>query len=373
MTHDESSMEKSLTKNFKTKKISQLSQKISKYIKIIIKNLHISKKKLYFCAVNGIVRKHLLFSFATKAAMSIEEWIRNREQHGQVTFSVAEVREAFPTHSPKGLKTELSRTVKRGRIIAVYRGFYVIVPVQYQLKHIVPPQFYLDALMQHIGKPYYVCLLSAATLYAAAHQRPMQYQVMTVIPRISMSNKYPLISWNYRTEIPEHLLVTRNAEMGILRYASPELTAIDLVQFADHVGGYQRAATVLAELMESVEMQKMADAIPYTTTATVQRLGYLLEFVLEEQDKSDKLFALLKAQAPKYHTICMSNSRPPREDAPSNRWHVNMNIDIEIDEFLGNTQHLLRNGATFDPQTAYELVREKLIDRLAPSSALTDR
>lgn len=272
------------------------------------------------------------FPLQQKRQMSIEEWIRNREQHGLVTFSVAEVREAFPTHSPKGLKTELSRTVKRGRIIAVYRGFYVIIPVQYQLKHIVPPQFYLDALMQHIGKPYYVCLLSAATLYAAAHQRPMQYQVMTVIPRISMSNKYPLISWNYRTEIPEHLLVTRNAEMGILRYASPELTAIDLVQFADHVGGYQRAATVLAELMESVDMQKMADAIPYTTTATVQRLGYLLEFVLEEQDKSDKLFALLKAQAPKYHTICMSNSRPPREDAPSNRWHVNMNIDIEIDD-----------------------------------------
>ena len=83
---------------------------------------------------------------------------------------------------------------------------------------------------------------------------------------------------------------------------------------------------------DMVDMQKMADAIPYTTTATVQRLGYLLEFVLEEQDKSDKLFALLKAQAPKYHTICMSNSRPPREDAPSNRWHVNMNIDIEIDD-----------------------------------------
>lgn len=49
MTHDESSMEKSLTKNFKTKKISQLSQKISKNIKIIIKNLHISKKTVLLC------------------------------------------------------------------------------------------------------------------------------------------------------------------------------------------------------------------------------------------------------------------------------------------------------------------------------------
>ena len=264
--------------------------------------------------------------------MSIEEWIRDRERHGQVTFSVVDVREAFPTHSPKGLKTELGRMVKRERIIAVYRGFYVIVPVQYQLKNVVPPQFYMDALMQYVGKPYYVCLLSAAALYGAAHQHPMQYQVMTVIPRVKMSNKYPHIDWNYRTEIPEHLLVTKNAEMGVLRYASPELTAIDLVQFADHVGGYQRATTVLAELMESVDMQKMANVIPYTTTATIQRLGYILEFVLEEQEKSDRLFILLKAQTPKYHTICMSNSHSPREDNQSNRWHVNMNIDIEIDD-----------------------------------------
>ena len=35
-------------------------------------------------------------------------------------------------------------------------------------------------------------------------------------------------------------------------------------------------------------------------------------------------------------------------------------------DFLGDTEGMLRFGATFDPQTAYELVREKLIDRMAP-------
>ena len=62
------------------------------------------------------------------------------------------------------------------------------------------------------------------------------------------------------------------------------------------------------------------------------------------------------------------------EKAPTYKQFIqNMELKMQDEEFLGDTQHLLRDGATFDPQTAYELVREKLIDRLTPSSALTDR
>lgn len=43
---------------------------------------------------------------------------------------------------------------------------------------------------------------------------------------------------------------------------------------------------------------------------------------------------------------------------------INMADKMQDDEFLGDTESMLRFGDTFDPQTAYELVREKLIDRL---------
>lgn len=264
--------------------------------------------------------------------MSVEEWIRNSEQRGHVTFSVAELHEAFAGRSLKGLNTELGRLVTRGRIISVYRGYYVIVPVQYQLKRVVPPSFYIEGLMRYVGKPYYVCLLSAAALHGAAHQRSMQYQVMTVVPRLNTSSLNPLLDWSYRTQIPSELILTKNAEMDILRYSNPELTAIDLVQFADHIGGYQRAATVLAELVESVDISKMELVFPYTTAATVQRLGYLLEFVLEEQDMADQLHILLKKHFPRRHSFCMSNAHARRENNQTNRWNINMNIDIEIDE-----------------------------------------
>lgn len=265
--------------------------------------------------------------------MSIDGWIRNREQRGHVTFAVSELQEVFADRSSKGIKTELRRLTLRGRIVSVFRGFYVIIPVQYQLKRIVPPSYYVDELMRYVGKPYYVSLLSAAALHGATHQRSMQYQIMTVAPRLKKGTaKHPLLNWCYRPVIPESLLVIKNAEMGILRVSNPELTAVDLIQFADYVGGYQRAATVLAELVEAIDIRRMEAVIPYTKASTIQRFGYILEFVLGESEMADQLYATLKKHFPKRHSYCMSTTQAPSEESLPNRWYINMNIEIEIDD-----------------------------------------
>ena len=264
--------------------------------------------------------------------MTIDEWIHQREIRGNMTFSVLELRQAFPLNSEKGMKTELRRLSSKGRIQSVYRGFYVVIPVQYQLQGIVPPSYYIDELMTHVGKPYYVGLLSAAAIYGAAHQRPMLTQVVTVEPRIKESGKNPLLEWHYRNSIPEALILSKNGEIGIVRYSSAELTAVDLVQFAGHVGGYQRVATVLDELIEMVNISNLRDIQEYTTKATLRRLGCLLECVLEEQEKSDELYDIIKGKGREWNTICLSNAHPQNNDAQSNRWRVNINVEIEIDE-----------------------------------------
>lgn len=263
--------------------------------------------------------------------MNIRGWIHSREIRGKSTFSIADVKDAFAERPARSINTELSRQVSRGRVQSVYRGFYVIVPVQYQLKGVVPPVYYIDGLMDYVGKPYYVGLLSAAAMHGATHQRAMKTQVMTVLPRIKASGKNSLLDWNYRQEIPEAFVMKKNAEIGTLRYSGPELTAVDLVQFASHVGGCQRVATVLAELMDSVDMEKMGELLRFTTVATIQRLGYLLECVLSRQDQADALFQVLKAQGT-WNSILLSNGQDRREGAPANRWHVNGNIDIEVDD-----------------------------------------
>ena len=284
------------------------------------KNVYLFKKLLY-------LTKNV--DFCDK--MNISDWIHSREIRGRATFSIADVKDAFAERPSKSINTELSRQVSRGRVQSVYRGFYVIVPVQYQLKGVIPPAYYLNDLMDYVGKPYYLGLLSAAAMHGATHQRAMKTQVMTVVPRIKASGKNSLLDWNYRQEIPEAFVVKKNAEIGTLRYSGPELTAVDLVQFASHVGGYQRVATVLAELMDSVDMEKMGELLRFTTVATIQRLGYLLECVLSRQDQADALFQVLKAQGT-WNSILLSNGQDRRDGAPANRWHVNGNIDIEVDD-----------------------------------------
>ena len=264
--------------------------------------------------------------------MTIDEWIHQREIRGNMTFSVLELRQAFPANSEKGMKTALRRLSSKGRIQSVYRGFYVVIPIQYQLQGIVPPNYYIDELMAYVGKSYYIGLLSAAAMYGAAHQRPMLTQVMTLEPRIKTSGKNPLLEWHYRHTIPENLIISKNGEIGIVRYSSAELTTVDLVQFAGHVGGYQRVATVLAELIEMVDMSKMRDVQVYVTKATLRRLGCLLECVLEEQEKSDELYDIIRGQGREWNTILLSNAHPLNNDAQSNRWQVNVNAEIEIDE-----------------------------------------
>ena len=264
--------------------------------------------------------------------MSLNDWIKELAQRGMTTFSYHQVRCTFQDRSEKALKTDINRLTSSKKIQNVYKGFYVIIPVQYQLKGIVPPSYYINELMEYLEKPYYVRLLSAAAIYGASHQRAMITQVVTIEPRSRVSDKNKLLEWNYRQHIPAELIETRNAEMGRINYSSAELTAVDLVQFASNIGGYQRAATVLSELVDIIDMSNMERVLPYTTTTTMQRLGYMLEYLLFEQDKADALYHMLKKRHSYFNGVLMSPRHPASDNAESNRWRINMNIDIEIDE-----------------------------------------
>lgn len=264
--------------------------------------------------------------------MSIEEWIINREQKGVVTFSIEDVRAEFLSLSAGNIKTTLTRLVKSRHIQSVYRGFYVVIPVHYQRKGIVPAEYYIDDLMRYLRKPYYVGLLSAAALYGASHQRAMLTQVMTIAPKTRNTNKNPVLSFLYRSHIDPKWTVPHNGEMSIVQYSTPELTAIDIVQYANHIGGYGRAATVLSELADAINMDKMSQLLGSASVPTMQRLGFLLEEVLYEQDKADQLFDILQQQGYVRKSILLSTNYPKNSNAQPNRWHVNPNMDIAIDD-----------------------------------------
>ncbi len=98
-------------------------------------------------------------------------WIEQLQSKGKIAFSYDEVITDFPEKSENAIIQSLSRLSQRGRVVPVYKGFYLIVPAEYAAMEILPPILFIDYLMEYIGKPYYIGLLSAAALYGAAHQQ----------------------------------------------------------------------------------------------------------------------------------------------------------------------------------------------------------
>lgn len=226
-----------------------------------------------------------------------EEVIDRINEEVLIIFSVEMIRNTFPEISEQIIKNSLYRFSLNNRIISVYKGFYVITPPHYAAKGIVPPTYYIDQLMQYIDKPYYISLLSAAEFFGAAHQRSQRFFVTTVLPSTNVSKtKNRLLNWLFRKEIPEKFLLTKNSETGIIRYSNAELTAIDLVQYENVVGGLSRVATVLDELCEQTDFSNVNDKLfDFTSVSAVQRLGYILENILEQNEQADVLHEKLIA------------------------------------------------------------------------------
>ena len=67
---------------------------------------------------------------------------------------------------------------------------------------------------------------------------------------------------------------------GRIRVSTREATALDLVRYYDRAGHLNHVATVLAEMAEKIDPQKLVQAAEADGEfAAAQRLGYLLELV----------------------------------------------------------------------------------------------
>ena len=112
----------------------------------------------------------------------------------------------------------------------------------------LPPYLFIDDLMKSLNKPYYVALLSAAALYGAAHQQPMEYFVIAETPAPLSINNKKIKSLIFL----EKLMGTRRyssetTDAGYLNVSSPELTALDLVAYVDKIG-MNRTVTIFTRV-----------------------------------------------------------------------------------------------------------------------------
>lgn len=269
----------------------------------------------------------------SKSNSSVSDWVDDLLSKGKNAFSLQQVKESFPDNSETALKRSLNRLSTKNKIVSVHKGYYVIVSYEYAAKGIVPPLLYIDGLMKFLNRPYYISLLSAAALYGAAHQAPQVFMVNTTFPALRPSvKKNSKIKFISIKEVPTHLLEQKKTESGYVQVSSPELTAIDLVNFSKQVGGLSRTATVINELVEYIRLEKInKELASYAETATLQRLGYIADIILHEQALADAVEDICHKLNLKFFRVSLM-AKGKRYGYPCNeRWKVIENSVIEID------------------------------------------
>ena len=171
------------------------------------------------------------------------------------------------------------RLQHQGRLIKPRRGFYVVVPPQFLSWGAPPPSWYIDDLMRFEGRSYYVGLLKASELRGSSQQAVMEFQVVTdkQLPRIRAGRS--IISFHYRKRLADiHGGVDEHkTDTGRMKVSSPELTALDLLRYAPALGGLDNVATVLGDLANDLDAEKLAALSGTVERSVGRRLGYLLE------------------------------------------------------------------------------------------------
>lgn len=258
---------------------------------------------------------------------------------GRIVFSREEAQRVLAINSG-ALLDAAERLQRRKALISPRRGFYVIVPPQFLAWGAPPPSWYIDDLMRHEGRPYYVGLLKAAELHGASHQAAMEFQVVTDkrLPKIRAGRS--AIAFYYRKDITAitAAIEERKTDTGHMKISSLELTMFDLLRYPHGGGGLSNVVTVLSELGARVDPNKLAPLVPAFERSVVQRLGHLLGRLGHRESEGALHEALLRQQRTSFPWVELEPSQagdPDFESVPTardERWHVIVRQPPEPDE-----------------------------------------
>ena len=107
----------------------------------------------------------------------------------------------------------------------------------------------------------------------------------------------------------------------------------DLIQYEKHIGGLSRAATVLEELTEQADFLKVSnELLDYTSVTAIQRLGFILENILEQNQQADILYEQLRIYGKRLNYVPLSTRSANKNIEKDTRWKIYINIEIETDD-----------------------------------------
>jgi len=261
----------------------------------------------------------------------ISKYIDNLQSEGKYSFTLREIKSKFKKNI-NTIRMSLLRLSKKGKIVSVKKGFYVIVPPDYSKSGILSPLLFVNDMMNNVNKKYYVGLLSAAVFHGATHYQPQELYVVTVKPALRhISVKGIKINFVIKSVLPLGNIQEQKTDTGFINISEPEMTAVDLIQFEKKIGGLSRATNIINEILEKLDSKKFKKLLKCNIPiAVLQRFGYILENILKKKELADSLYKVLHKKINRIMPLDYSSG--VKGFKCKNRWKIieNKNIEIEI-------------------------------------------
>ena len=282
--------------------------------------------------------------------LTIRKWIQSLEEKGIYSFSMQELKEVFPLLKEKTILNTLGTLKKQGKLLPLWNGIYSIVRFvdignatdDKAIREEGKPYFYIETLMQHLKREYYVALLSAVEVYLSPKEA-LQANEITVITSL------PPLRDSFRGQGKIRYFVKKDIknlrEIGVkrktlpfsikertLRVASLELTAVDLLLYEKEIGGIQKTVEVIQRIKNHLSWQELPTEVILSTPASIfQRLGYVLSFIKEEE-LAEGLKERVLSTGKKFRRTLLKTDVPEKGGEPfCPIWKIVVNISLQND------------------------------------------
>lgn len=226
------------------------------------------------------------------------------------------------------VRPALARLIKKRLAFSPARGLYIAIPPQYRSWGVVPATSFVDALMAHLDRSYYVGYLSAAEAHGAAHQKPQVCQV--VVDRDLRDRDIGRVRLRFITNrgVAHLPVVRRNTRTGTMALSTPELTAVDLANRPLYGAALDNVATVLIELVQDGQLHddalaRLVDEFPVAAT---RRVGWIVEHFTDR-----RLDELAEAASRAIDEPSNLDQYGPRRGKVDRRWRVRINTTVDPD------------------------------------------
>lgn len=263
------------------------------------------------------------------------DYIMHIRSLGQRSFTIDQAITELK-QSKDSVLAAIARLKKQGYLISPAKGFYVLLPPEHRQQGCIPAEEFVPLLTKHLGIEYYAALLTAAQFHGAAHQKPAIFQMISN-KRIKRKLEFGQVRIDclYKKSLKDLPTQSFTVSTGYLQVSSPELTALDLLIYSSKSGGLNHIATVLSELIESINPEKLIElATKVDENVWFQRLGYILDNIdpLDTESNRKIIDALEKYLASKTLKYMPLAPEIPSAGYPySKKWMIIENTDIESD------------------------------------------